>query len=182
MTAPPEILIRTLADVSAFAQSARRQAGGDIILVPVDFSEPSAGALNFAATLAQSIHAALIVLHVIHDPAEMPGYYFRNITRDHLERIDDVAEQTFRDFMVRMRESRPDCLPLQETGYFMVTGLPVTRILEVAAELKPLMVVMGSQGRTGIDSIMIGSKAAQIVQLCPFPVTIVKHREQPVEH
>ena len=56
----------------------------------------------------------------------------------------------------------------------MVLGLPVTRILEVAEALAPLMVVMGSHGRTGLDNLIIGSKAAQVVQLCSFPVTIVK--------
>ena len=39
------------------------------------------------------------------------------------------------------------------------------------------MVVMGSQGRTGLKHLVIGSKAAQIVQLCPVPVTIVKKRD-----
>ena len=59
----------------------------------------------------------------------------------------------------------------------MVIGLPVTRILEVAEKLKPMMVVVGSQGRTGMKQMIIGSKAAQIVQLCPFPVTVVKRKK-----
>jgi len=36
------------------------------------------------------------------------------------------------------------------------------------------MVVVGSQGRTGLKNLIIGSKANQVVQLCPVPVTIVK--------
>ena len=181
MNAPPALLARSYEEIYGFAQSARSKADGRIILVPVDFSDHSAVALDFAATLAESLRAALIVLHVIHDPGEMPGYYSKLIEHKHLERIDDVAEQAFRDFMSRVIESRPDCLPLQEAVIFMVVGLPVTRILEVAGELDPVMVVMGSHGRTGLDNLIIGSKAAQIVQLCPFPVTIVKNREKPVD-
>jgi len=36
------------------------------------------------------------------------------------------------------------------------------------------MVVMGSQGRTGLKHMMLGSKAEQVIKLCPVPVTIVK--------
>ena len=43
------------------------------------------------------------------------------------------------------------------------------------------MLVMGSQGRTGLENLIIGSKAAQIIQLCPTPVTIVKKRKSPSE-
>ena len=37
------------------------------------------------------------------------------------------------------------------------------------------MVVMGSRGRTGLSRLMLGSKAEQVVRLCPAPVTIVKN-------
>ena len=36
------------------------------------------------------------------------------------------------------------------------------------------MVVMGSQGRTGLDHLLLGSKAEQVVRLSPVPVLIVK--------
>ncbi len=181
MKKPAALLAKSLEEISEFAQSARSKADGRIILVPVDFSDHSAMALYFAATLAEALRAALIVLHVVHDPGEMPGYYSKLIGPKHLERIDDVAEEAFREFLSGVIESRPDCLLLREADVLMVTGLPATRILEVADELVPVMVVMGSHGRTGLDSLIIGSKAAQIVQLCPYPVTIVKNKEKPVD-
>ena len=59
----------------------------------------------------------------------------------------------------------------------MVVGLPVTRILEVIDTVDPFLVVMGSQGRTGLKHMLIGSKASQIVQLCPVPITVVKAKK-----
>ena len=45
------------------------------ILVPVDFSAHSALALLKACELAGCTKQQIIVLHVVHDPGEMPGYY-----------------------------------------------------------------------------------------------------------
>ena len=45
------------------------------ILVPVDFSPHSQSALVFACDLAERIKASLVILHVVHDPGEAPGYY-----------------------------------------------------------------------------------------------------------
>jgi universal stress protein A len=36
------------------------------------------------------------------------------------------------------------------------------------------MIVMGSQGRTGLAHLLLGSKAERVVRLSPIPVTIVK--------
>ena len=48
------------------------------------------------------------------------------------------------------------------------------RILEVIDKSGTSLVVMGSQGRTGLDHLMLGSKAEQVVRLSPVPVMIVK--------
>ncbi|MGB5535376.1 MAG: universal stress protein, partial [Thiogranum sp.] len=56
----------------------------------------------------------------------------------------------------------------------LVVGLPVNRILEVAKKSDASMIVMGSQGRTGLAHALLGSKAEQVVHLSPIPVTIVK--------
>ena len=55
-----------------------------------------------------------------------------------------------------------------------MVGLPVTRILEVATKTEAQMIVMGSQGRTGLSHLLLGSKAEKVAQLAPIPVTIVK--------
>ena len=39
---------------------------------------------------------------------------------------------------------------------------------------------MGSRGRTGLQHLLVGSKAERVVQLAPMPVTIVK-AEAPAE-
>ncbi len=144
------------------------------ILVPVDFSPHSEAALRHACLLADCMKLPLIILHVVHDPAEMPGYYSRMAKKKHLLRMEDVALEMLHDFVAGMIKLYPELKPLKKADIMLVVGLPVTRILQVAEKTDASMVVMGSQGRTGLKHMLLGSKAEQVVQLCPLPVTIVK--------
>lgn len=143
------------------------------ILVPVDFSAHSEEALLFAADLATRLDAPLLILHVIHDPGESPGYYPQK-DPEHPHRIADVAAGMMAEFINRIAREHPKLEKIPHAKTMLITGLPVTRILEVAEQNNPQMVIMGSQGRTGLAHLLLGSKAEQVVRLCPSPVTIVK--------
>lgn len=171
-------LATSSAEIRRRAEVAVKQSGQPIIMVPVDFSEHSRAALVKASEFAQMMPARLVVLHVVHDPGEMPGYYSKLVKKKRATRMQDIAAEAFDEFMDNTIEANPELETLIEAERLMVIGLPVTRILEVVEHLDPMMVVMGSQGRTGLKHLVIGSKAAQIVQLCPVPVTIVKKRER----
>jgi len=151
------------------------------ILVPVDFSPNSEEALLFAAEMAACMQAPLIVLHVVHDPGDAPGYYAQR-DENALMGLEDIAAEMMSEFMERMVTTHPKLRVLKKASTELVSGLPVTRILEVVEKTNPSMVVMGSRGRTGISHLLLGSKAEQVVRLCPAPVTIIKIRkseEQP---
>ena len=166
------------AKVAKLAKSVRKKAEGDMILVPVDFSAHSEDALVFAAELADMTSASLMVLHVVHDPGEMPGYYSKLVKKKRVGRIQDIAKEVFDDFIKQFIADHPSLKAIHAAENLMVIGLPVTRILQVVDKVNPYMVVMGSQGRTGLKHLFIGSKAEQIVQLCPVPVTIVKRKKK----
>jgi nucleotide-binding universal stress UspA family protein len=167
-------LATSSAELETLAESTAKQSGEAIILVPVDFSEHSQAALIEASRFAKMMPATLVVLHVVHDPGEMPGYYSKLVKKKRATRMQDIAAEVFQEFMDSTINANPNEEPLLQAERLMVIGLPVTRILEVVDHLDPIMVVMGSQGRTGLKHLVMGSKAAQIVQLCPVPVTIVK--------
>lgn len=169
-------LAKTSAEIGERAQAARSKTGAGVILVPVDFSAHSEAALVHACELADMMQAVIMVLHVVHDPGEMPGYYSKLIKKKRVGRIQDTAAEVFHDFMASAVEAHPNLGSLRDAEQLMVIGLPVTRILEVVEALNPTMVVVGSQGRTGMQHLIIGSKATQIIQLCPVPVTVVKSK------
>lgn len=152
------------------------------ILIPVDFSACSEAALLCGAELAELTGAPLAVLHVVHDLGEAPGYYAVKGRKKQLRRMEDVAADMLDEFMLEVRKAHPGPRALENAEILLVVGLPVNRILETAENINARMIVMGSQGRTGLKHLMLGSKAEQVVNLAPIPVTIVKADKEPSPH
>ena len=148
------------------------------VLVPVDFSPASAEAVVWAAEVAACWHVPLVILHVVHDLGEAPGYYAVKGRKKQLQRMEDIAADMLDDFHKEMEQKYPDLAEIKHATLKLVVGLPVSRILEVIEKTQSQLVVMGSQGRTGLGHLLLGSKAEQIVRLCPVPVTIIKSLEQ----
>jgi nucleotide-binding universal stress UspA family protein len=145
------------------------------LLVAVDFTLFSEEALLFASQLADKLEARLVVLHVIHDPAEAPGFYVqKGKKKKFLQSMEDAAAEIMEEFLAKMNSDHPDQRPIKDAIPLLVVGTPVMRILEIAKKEKASMIILGSHGRTGLSHLLIGSKAERVVQLSPIPVTVVK--------
>ena len=155
------------------AQDTKATAADGPVLVAVDFTADSKAALVWAGEYSVSVGAPICVLHVVHDPAEAPGYY-RKDEDDLLQPVEEVAAKMLTSFIAEMAESRPDLDAVKSAQAQLVKGIPSTRILEFAEKIGARMIVMGSRGRTGLPHLLLGSKAERVVQLSPIPVTIVK--------
>jgi nucleotide-binding universal stress UspA family protein len=148
------------------------------LLVGVDFSPDSEAALRWAARLASQLRAPLLVLHVIHDPAEAPGTYARAAAAP-LERAEDVARTMLEGFVGRVREQEPALRELAEAELCIVRGLPEGRILELADERRARLVVMGGRGRTRLADLLLGSKTERVARMACAPVAIIKAGREP---
>ena len=145
------------------------------LLVAVDFSPFSEEALIFAGGLAEKLAAQLLVLHVIHDPAEAPGFYAqKGEKKKFLKSMEEAADEMMEEFLLKMRQAYPDQISIQKANPLLVVGTPVTRIVEVAKKKKVDMIILGSHGRTGLAHLLLGSKVKRVVQLSTIPVTVVK--------
>lgn len=147
------------------------------ILAAVDFSDDSASALRYAANLARRLGDGLMILHVIHDQAGSPGYYSdkRLKNKKRLKRLEEIAGEMMDEFVRKQSEEYPEIKPvLKKAERILVSGLTVTKILQVVEKTKPEMLVLGNRGRTSLKHILLGSKAEQLARLCQIPVTLVK--------
>jgi nucleotide-binding universal stress UspA family protein len=147
----------------------------DTLLVAVDFTSYSEVAALFASRLAHKLSAQLIILHVIHDPAEAPGFYVtKDKTKKYIQTMEETANDMMAAFLEKLCTANPLEEPLAKAKSLLVIGTPAVRIVEMAQKENADMIIVGSHGRTGLSDIMIGSKAERVVKLAPIPVTVVK--------
>ena len=143
------------------------------ILVPTDFSPDADAALVWAGRFAARIDAPIVVLHVVHDPAEAAGFYQAEGAAA-LEPLTEVAGQMMEEYIAHMQSAHPDLPGLQTATTQLVAGLPAGRIVEAAEREGAQLIVIGSKGRTGLSHILVGSVAERVVRLAPMPVVVVK--------
>jgi nucleotide-binding universal stress UspA family protein len=134
------------------------------LLVPVDFSDWSLGAVEAAWRLAQEADAHVTLLHAVDWTlddelalAGVPGPS-RPIERD----LAEIRERLCRLVPASVREwCRPDVR--------VVSGRPFRAILQTAEETRADLIVMGVHGRSPLGLAMFGSTTNQIVRraLCP---------------
>ncbi len=146
------------------------------VLCAVDFSEDAEAAVVWAAAYAHDAKARLLVLHVVHEPAESPGYYDRHDKGDWARPMKDLAEKQTHKFLRKVAKRNPDAKGLDDAELTLAVGLPVDQILRAARKSGAKLNVMGSRGRSGLPRLLLGSHAQRVVQLAPVPVTIVKRR------
>lgn len=175
---------RQLTDINGKEPPSERRP----ILVPVDFSSCSESALLFAAHLAGCARAPLLVLHVVHEPGNEPGFYQRGgRSGSALSRpLETIARDMLADFIADLGRYDSAREVLASAATRLVTGLPAQRIQEVALREDAALIVMGSHGRTALSRLAVGSVAAEVAQHSPVPVTVVKapagqRRQPPLE-
>ncbi len=139
------------------------------ILFPTDFSEGSAEALKYAVEFANRYGARLYVLHVIYDIAKASGWYVPHISMDAIYKdIQEGAKKELDNFGVN------ELGGLKNIERIVQTGVPYQEIMSCAVKNKIDMIIIGTHGRTGIDRILFGSTAAQVVRNAPCPVLTVR--------
>jgi nucleotide-binding universal stress UspA family protein len=129
------------------------------ILVPTDFSDPSAEALATAMTLAQG--AASFALPPPIDVATVPI---------DMEKVLERVTDGLRAEEKRVLEAGLKC----ETA--MLVGRPDAEIVTRATSTGAELIVMGTHGRSGLAHALLGSVAERVVQHARCPVLIVPKR------
>ncbi|MGP0063750.1 MAG: universal stress protein [Isosphaeraceae bacterium] len=140
-----------------------REAGEvQVILHPTDLSESSDAVLRVGRSLARDLGSRLVLLHVVPIP-NLPG-----------EWALPVDMQAYRNTLeaVRERLNGPDLKYPVEAR--LGEGDPANEILQMARELGADLIVMGTQGRTGLDRLILGSTAESVLARADCPVMVVK--------
>ena len=139
------------------------------ILVPTDFSEAAAAALDYAKSLAQLTGASLHVLYVMDDP--LPGFKMP----DHVCSIPAIRRQLEKE----AAEQLGKILTADERVKFRAEmtaewGSPYTKVLEFAKAHKIDLIVMGTHGRGALQHALLGNVAERVVRHSSCPVLTIR--------
>lgn len=141
------------------------------ILCPTDFSPTSAHAADYAATVARSCDAELLLLHVI---PEMT-YPMRSFGMSHsLEHIqDELQEKATQRIEQRATQLKGEHGDLQ-VRCILRSGEPHEEALACAQAESADLIVMGTHGHTGLTHALLGSTAEKVVRMSERPVLTVR--------
>jgi nucleotide-binding universal stress UspA family protein len=139
------------------------------VLFVTDFSEGSARALPYAVDLARLYGAKLYCAHVVYDVAKTAGWYVPHVSIDEIYTDMEKSAQAELDktFIDEMRG-------LQNVERVVLKGIPYEEITKFAVAHEIDLIVMGTHGRRGIDRMLFGSTAEQVVRNAPCPVLSVR--------
>src|SRR6266540_3210371 len=141
------------------------------VLVPVDFSAPSLGALEFALPLTKQFGADLHLVHVFatdHPFTGLVGMPFVlpefEISRSVHEQLKDVA--------------RKYSIDLRPENLHVLKGRAFEEICRVAHDRDIDLIVIATRGNTGVKHLALGSTAERVVRYSSCPV-LVTHGAKP---
>jgi nucleotide-binding universal stress UspA family protein len=140
------------------------------ILVPTDFSEYAGVATEYACSLADKFDAELHVLHVFEcytGSKYVPGVPLPTAGTWPQELVQRVAES-----LVNLIDA--DWVEKHRVVHATRVGHPVVEIIDNAKNEAMELIVMGTQGRSGVTHLLIGSVAEKVVRKAPCAVLTVR--------
>jgi nucleotide-binding universal stress UspA family protein len=133
-----------------------------IVIVPLDFSENSLKALDFAISIADKRDGKITLVHVL------------NVAYDFASQTANILESMYIDGKKLLKETLDRYSGAEvEMDYEILEGNPSINIARLAAEREATLIVMGTQGASGIKKSLVGSTTVSVVREANCPVLVV---------
>jgi universal stress protein A len=149
----------------------RRAARIKTILVPVDFSQPSKEAVNYASALAKDYGAGLHMVFVYEPMMIVDGLESYAVVRS-TEQMVKVVKAQLATFV---REAIDELIPARSE---VRIGKPYREIVAAAKEGQADLIVIATHGDTGVKHAFLGSTAERVVRHASCPVLVVRRSQR----
>ncbi|MEO5718253.1 MAG: universal stress protein [Chthoniobacterales bacterium] len=140
----------------------------ETILVPVDFSQSSFQALEFAIEFARKVTARLLIYHAVpvSDAFTVDGYALYDLSV-----LEEAARKDARQQMGKFISLAKFGGVAFET--LVETTAPITGICALAEERAVDLIITATHGRTGLKHVLMGSVAEVVVRHSRRPVLVI---------
>ncbi len=134
------------------------------IIVPTDFSNNAHKALNYAVNLANHFDSTIHLIHV-YEVRSRAGMLIN--VRDFMQK--DAEQQ----LSAQLQAVKKQLLPHTALKAKAVEGQAVDRICAYAKNVGAELIVMGTQGASGLKEIFVGSNTAGVIRKSEIAVLAV---------
>ena len=149
------------------------------ILIALDYNPTAQKVAETGHKLAKAMKARTILLHVISDATYYsslnysPIMGFGGFSRDTIQ-IDTAEElkKVAQDYLDKSKQHLGD----EKIQTVVKNGVFGETILKTATELKVDIIVMGNHSRRGLEKILVGSVAENVLNHSLIPVFIIPTR------
>ncbi|NIR47371.1 universal stress protein [candidate division KSB1 bacterium] len=144
------------------------------ILCPVDFSDASRDAFEYAKAFAETFDSALVMLHVSANITEAYTALMPDFPNYGVHKEEDLIEQ-FNEFSNDWSG---------ELNKVIRAGTPYLEILEYAKEKEVDLIILGAKGLSKFERLFIGSTGEKVTRKSDCPVLTVhsKPKGLPIEN
>jgi nucleotide-binding universal stress UspA family protein len=141
------------------------------VLCPIDFSEPSMLALEYALSMARESDACLTILHVATFSIDPPMFE----VMDPGMSVAEFKRRTTADLESRLRATVPaDADDYCQVDTMLATGHAGQEVVRIAVESHTDLIVMGVRGRGAVDLTLFGSTTQHVVRAASCPVLTIR--------
>lgn len=141
------------------------------ILVPVDFSACSKRAVQEAILLAKQYRASLLLVHVVETYCALGDYGLLDYGTLELQ----SRESAKKELETLITEISAQDIPVKAC---MCDGHPASKIVEITTKSGVDLIVISTHGRTGLNHVLLGSTAEEVVRQAPCPVVTLRGRRK----
>jgi len=138
------------------------------ILFPHDLSENASKMIPYVLLVAKAYSSKIYLLHVVDD---LPRWGKAYIPHTSMDVFQKEAVKAGEEAVDKLRKEQLRDHPDVETK--VVSGDPGSEILSVIESEDVDLVIMGTHGRKGLEQILFGSVAENVVKRAPVPVMTV---------
>jgi universal stress protein A len=138
------------------------------ILVPTDFSDCANHALEYACALAKSLDASIYLANCL-------GAALPELNMALTQSMIDSLRASATGGLEKVAAAHPG---VRFGRLAVVPGDARDGILELARELSPDLIVMGTHGRRGFSRLVLGSVTEHVVRRADCPVLTIRGEEK----
>jgi nucleotide-binding universal stress UspA family protein len=142
------------------------------ILCPIDFSDGSRRALDYAVAIARWYESAVTALHVF-SPAPIAAYGPGPVVLQPIVLTDADREELLRE---ARRFVEAEAAPGVTVEVLLREGDATTEVLAQASAMDADLIVLGTHGRSGFERLVLGSVTEKVLRKASAPVLTVPPR------